>query len=542
MLLGYSLCGGNKVLYANLFFDIAGNNIIQQLGKWRQSDEENKCLQAFRTTNYETQKNLNPISAAGTCLWCLDNKKFRKWRAKTVSCLLWVTADPGCGKSVLSKFLADKELQATRARSTCYFFFKDDNEDQKTATNALCALLHQLFSQKPELLGHAVEVFNRNGEGLLKNIDLLWNLLATVSADPQAGEIICILDALDECKESELKMLLQKLCSFYEEQVRPSTKMTLKFLVTSRPLQYIADEFNDLSQKIPTIQLAGEEETDQISSEINIVIENELARMQQKWQLSEPTIYALQQGFSKVKHRTYLWLKLVFELIRKDLNSVTRKGREKIFDTIPDSVNAAYTAILDKSTDKDQAKKLLQIVCAATRPLSVKEMSIAMSIQEDDRTYEGIEIPSKEYSQRWIRNLCGLFVSVVNGRVYLLHQTAKEFLIAQSDLSSSTVASGGTWQHSLSIQDSNLRLAYSCIWYLRLEDFRRKNYISQEELRINQLVSKYDFLDYSALNWAVHFRAAMIPEYHSLIALGLELCDVQANRYMSWELIYWQKS
>ena len=34
----------------------------------------------------------------------------------------------------------------------------------------------------------------------------------------------------------------------------------------------------------------------------------------------------------------------------------------------------------------------------------------------------------------------------------------------------------------------------------------------------------------------------MIPEGHSLITLGLELCNVQADRYMSWELIYWKRA
>lgn len=44
------------------------------------------------------------------------------------------------------------------------------------------------------------------------------------------------------------------------------------------------------------------------------------------------------------------------------------------------------------------------------------------------------------------------------------------------------------------------------------------------------------------MKWAVHFQAAMIPEGHSLIALGLELYDIQADRYMSWELVYWGRA
>ena len=127
---------------------------------------------------------------------------------------------------------------------------------------------------------HAIKIFNNNRENFTKNIDLLWNILATTSADPQAGEIICILNTLNEGRLSELRILLKKLYSFYDDYPRLSDKTALKFLVTSRPLQNITDEFNSLSQKLPTIYLVGEEDTDQIRCEIDLVIEYKLKEIQ----------------------------------------------------------------------------------------------------------------------------------------------------------------------------------------------------------------------------------------------------------------------
>jgi hypothetical protein len=79
---------------------------------------------------------------------------------------LLITADPGCGKSVLAKYLIDHGLpQSATCTSICYFFFKD--QDQNTCRQALCALLHQLFSQKPALIAkHAVPQYDKNGETL----------------------------------------------------------------------------------------------------------------------------------------------------------------------------------------------------------------------------------------------------------------------------------------------------------------------------------------------------------------------------------------
>ena len=78
---------------------------------WHQTEEETKCLQAHCTSVYVDHKNINPDRVPGTCQWFLNNEKFHAWAGNDSSELLWVTADPGCGKSVLSKSLVDCELQ-----------------------------------------------------------------------------------------------------------------------------------------------------------------------------------------------------------------------------------------------------------------------------------------------------------------------------------------------------------------------------------------------------------------------------------------------
>ncbi|KFY18040.1 hypothetical protein V492_00187 [Pseudogymnoascus sp. VKM F-4246] len=504
-------------------------------------EKRKKCHRIFSAPDYQRYKDRNQYPVKGTCQWFLRHPNYTNWRDNNSSSILWVSADPGCGKSVLSKLLVDKELQATKCRTTCYFFFKDDNDIQKTATSALCALLHQLFAQKPKLLGHAVEVFDRNNEERIKtSVDLLWQIITTAGQDPRAGEIICILDALDECRVSELEQLLQKLCSFYDEPSRFPRNMALKFLVTSRPLQHIETEFSDLSRKIPAIRLAGEEHTDEILQETGLVIEHEIEKIHRDFPMHPKTISILRDEFTKVENRTYLWLMLIFDLIRQDLQSVvTSAEREKLFQSIPRSVDTAYTAILNKSTNKSRARKLLQIVCVATRPLSVMEITTALLIQECHKTYDDLEMPSDGFSKTYIRNLCGLFVSVIDGRVFLLHQTAKEFLMPKEDHNQPAVFRDEIWKDSVSMQDSNLLLASICVWFLRLKEFEGTS-IDQRD--IGQLVSKFEFFKYAAEYWALHFRTAMISniDSHPLATLILELCTDEGRRYAGWKLTYWQ--
>ena len=120
---------------------------LEQLESWQKSDKETECLQAFRTMNYEYQKDFNPDKEHGTCNWCLQSPIFRNWQENDSSCLLWITADPGCGKSVLSKDLVDNRLFGLESSDTtiCYFFFKDTSPETRSPANAVAALLHQVL-------------------------------------------------------------------------------------------------------------------------------------------------------------------------------------------------------------------------------------------------------------------------------------------------------------------------------------------------------------------------------------------------------------
>jgi ankyrin repeat domain-containing protein 50 len=319
--------------------------------------DDQKCHQTLRTSDYENHKARNPDRVSGTCQWFLQHQKFHNWLESKTASLLWVSADPGCGKSVLSKSLVDNELRSTESRTTCYFFFKDDDVGQKSATNSLCALLHQLFSQKPFLIRYAIPDFRREGANLPKLFRKLWNILTMAAADPNSGDIICILDALDECEESGRFDLIDTLNGFYRNVTSDVEKGTLKFLVTSRPYFDIERHFAQLTRHLPTIRLEGERESESISQEINLVIKNRVQIIGLELGLDDSQKVSLENELLRVTHRTYLWLKLIFEVIRNHLE-VTEKKLRKIIGTIPNTVDKAYEAILAKSTDIKRAQKL----------------------------------------------------------------------------------------------------------------------------------------------------------------------------------------
>lgn len=521
-----------------------------------QIEDERRCLQTFRTSDYEKHKARNPDRVEGTCQWFLQHRHFSVWQESQESSLLWVSADPGCGESVLSKSLIDGELRSNHSRTTCYFFFKDDNADQKSVTTALSALLHQLFSQKNALLKHAIQQYNKNGPQISRLFDTQWNVLITAAADPEAGEVVCILDALDECQDREREGLIAVLNRFQcDFACKNKTKSSLKFLVTSRPYFHIERRFKDLTLKFPSTRLAGEDESKAISQEINLVIKEKVQKLGIDLELNSDGQSTLSKELFKIEHRTYLWLYLIFDVIENSLTH-TSKGLREIIQKLPRNVDDAYNAILERSTDKSLAKKLLHIVVSAVKPLTLREMNVALIIQESDTSYEDLDLePEKSFKVK-VKNLCGLFVSVVDSRIYLLHQTAKDFLISENGrVEAPNRAEIGNWKYSLEFRESNSILARACVFYLLFDVFEidpffigyegryKSSHFTNDRFDKRKYVytNKHYLLQYAASHWAFHVREAKVKDEDLQKQIISKLCNIRSGRFKTWYTIYsWQ--
>jgi hypothetical protein len=390
--------------------------------------KERECLQVLRTADYEQFKDRNPDRLKGTCEWFLLHNHFKEWQNGR-SGLLWVSADPGCGKSVLAKSLIDRELKATESRTTCYYFFKDDNREQNSLLTALSSLLHQLFSQKQSLIQYAKQDYLTEGNHLQHNYHKLWGILVNAASDSKAGQIICILDALDECAEAERYQIIDTLSTFYRQGERENGSQ-LKFLITSRPYFDIERRFAALIQHFPTIRLHGERESEAISREIDIVIRSKVLDLGQELELDNFEQSILQTELLAMEHRTYLRVTLIFRIIRDELDPTEDRIKE-ITNTIPQTVDQAYEAILSRIQDQRKAKKLLHLIVAAKRPLTLTEMNIALAVEDRHQSYKDLPLNNRARFESTIRNLCGLFINVIDQKIYLIHQTAKEFLVAK---------------------------------------------------------------------------------------------------------------
>ena len=499
--------------------------------QWRRTDEESRCLQALCTSTYEDHKDRNPARVPGTCLWFLKNQKFSDWLESCSSDLLWVTADPGCGKSVLSRSLIDHELQSGPSPTTCYFFFKDIGE-QRSATNAICALLHQLCTQNQSVLQQIVRVYQSNGNQLTLSFSWLWKIFLAATSRPEAGEIVCILDALDECEGQGKDTLIASLNNFYT--ARSDFAGRVKFLVTSRPYYDIEDRFDEL-----VIRVTGEEESEQIGKEIDLVTKDRVPKVAARKKFDRKTQDALQERLLATESRTYLWLYLALADIEKAFGITNPKKMRQFVDRIPKSVDEAYEAMLNRSPDPEQARKLLHIVLAAVRPLDLREVNMAFNLEQGHKSYEDVDLIPEISLQSHIKNVCGLMLTIHDSCLYLLHQTVKEFLVASSHPGSieKPVSTKEAWKHMMESSESNLILAKICMTYLLFAIFESDPLAHGEQRWFGGAIytsymGKHYFLSYAAKNWSTHFRLA--KDTHELSLTWYDICNTKSNRFKSW--------
>lgn len=493
---------------------------------------DEKLLHAL-ASNYQEDKNFNRVRVTDTCLWFFEDEKFLKWKNQTQSCLLWVSADPGCGKSVLSRCLIDEEMLSNEVSSSiCYFFFKSGIEKRQRAADAMAALLHQLFvsPQGHRLIRHALEAHKEFGSQLRDMFDKQWDILLK-AANEYNGEVVCLLDALDECEENTRKQLMDKLVRFCKEQKTQSSTSRLKFIVTSRPYYSIAEPMDRLTSFANFVHFKSDEQStvNKISAEINLVIAALVPEVLRK--LSIEVQNRMVAHFQQNAQRTYLWLHLTLDVVKERLYShATEKKIVKLIAQLPLTVIEAYTLMLEKVLERDLARSLLQITVAAQKPLTVDEINVALAIgTQEAKSYSDLDLDPPEMFKDNVRQICGLFITVYDSKVYLLHQTAREFLM--SKLQPNHLYE---WYYfsEVSAHETLLKI---CFQTLELEDFQEIVPSSERmmEQSVGEFCESHPFVRYAAEHWTVHYRLLEThDESHDSRALAL--CDGTLSQGRLW--------
>lgn len=439
----------------------------------------------------------------------------------------------------------DRDLERGPDLVVCYFFFKDNDEQDNIAT-ALCALLHQLFQQCIGLIRHALPAIGQNADKIRLETREMWRILQRAASDPSAPSIVCVLDALDECRHKDRDLLISLLQGILKPSSDNSARNTLKFLVTSRPYSDVERGFRPLTSCWPEIRLRGEEENVHIHREIDLVVRVRARELAVEFELSQASRERLEKQLLDMQHRTYLWLYLAMDEIHAKYESSLYPD-EVTIDTLPVSVEEAYERILQKVDRRqvDIARQVLLIITGARRPLKIAELALALSAasayQKGSKRLPPVNVSHlKQQIPQW----CGLFVYKQHDSFFLIHQTAKEFLLADP----ANVQSGANlWCGSLTPIYIEEEMAKLCTKYLIAAQSPASDHqgsggdseLAPQRGSTDSKDPQKEFFEYCAQYWFLHCNDQVICAERGLLDVVLTLYDTSSDLFSRWSRIWW---
>lgn len=177
-------------------------------------DKLKNILQPSTTATVRYNK-INRLRIRGTGDWIREEVFFKSWIEKSIP-ILWVSGNPGAGKSYLSSniiaFLSDQFPQGVQHPaqiSVGYFFFKDDNPKTRSFHQALRDMAYQICQNDPI---YAKYVASRCDS--LEDIETLegaWDILFAeffIRREDTGSSVFLIIDGVDEAYSEEREIFL----------------------------------------------------------------------------------------------------------------------------------------------------------------------------------------------------------------------------------------------------------------------------------------------------------------------------------------------
>jgi NACHT domain/Heterokaryon incompatibility protein (HET) len=396
-------------------------SLLQQQALVQLEKENKECIQHLRLTDPRDDKMRIEETKGGlledSYLWILGNSHFQQWRNDQQSRLLWIKGDPGKGKTMLLCGIAN-ELKKSMVKTDLlsYFFCQATDSRINNATAVLRGLVYLLVDQQPLLIPHIRKKHDHAGKTLFEDANTwvaLSEIFTNILQDPNLNSTYLIIDALDECVAD-----LPKLLDFIVE--KSSVSPRVKWIVSSRNWPDIEERLERAGHKV---RLCLELNEESVSTAVSIYIQHKVLQLAQLKKYDNKTRDAVLDHLFSNANDTFLWVALVCQNLEK---TPRRKTLAKL-NAFPPGLDSLYERMMEqicKSDDADLCKRILASTAIVYRPITLKELTSLVEMLED---------MSDDLESLWeIISLCGSFLTIREGTIYFVHQSAKEYLLTKA--------------------------------------------------------------------------------------------------------------
>ena len=422
----------------------------------------------------------------GSCQWLLQRQAFQDWvsDASNKSGVLWLTGNPGTGKSILASYVIALLRKRSFSGSCQFHFFSAGHQTKRTLAYLLrnialqAALAHEVFCTRlVDLHENTGIVFGQQKATIIWEKIFEGILFRIPSQDP----LFWVFDGLDESETpTELIKLLSKIRAAFR----------INILLLSRATKDLVTGIRNFLPMTIHEGISAEDNKDDIREYVISSIQRILPGDQAHGEIVE-NILAKASG-------SFLWVRLALERIRD--NWYTKDDIRAALTEIPAGMEPLYERMIELIADQApkphrMAVRILTWVACAFRPLEIAELEVAL--RPDFQDFYSLE--------HTIEEICGHFIVIKKSKITLIHHTAAQFLLEKTlSLPVAIVPSEGH-QH----------IATTCIDFLSDSSKWRRAFSNMQTMqqssplsRNNAAFDDYPFLSYALTYWAYHFSLA----------------------------------
>ncbi|OBT63581.1 hypothetical protein VE03_07021 [Pseudogymnoascus sp. 23342-1-I1] len=486
----------------------------------------------------------------GTCQWILTNPEFSLWNLSnddnpddTASSLLWVTGAPGTGKSILTTFVADQLRRSLPGASISTFSFDNGKRPIETL---LRSVLHNLLSSNPRLLPHVAKEWQVKGKSFSTNWETLCEIWSQCCLDLDRADIIWVIDALDECDDGRIRFL-EQLAKVVRTLQSVGNTSTFKVFFTSR----LEKDIQGALSGIRPLRINLDDEVGNLTLDITKVIDRGIEDLTNEEIIPSHKAGLLKQRLLKESDKTFLWVTLILGLLRT--SDLLLGDWESILRDLPAGLDSTYRQLLAQVPEiqRPSAKVVLQLIMAANKPLSVREMNLLLTVQEGYSREQDLR-PLFDTSSRRIQKLYGSFVRIIDTgnedrdkHVHFVHKSASEFLLAENLNKSESQGELAPIWYAMDQVVAHAEIAKRCIWVLKLIGTSSKSLEKWQghsdfdfDVFVLNFRNDHHMYDYAAVNWASHLQMSETIMTDDIMSHSLHLYK-NSGIYTTWSQIFW---
>ena len=423
----------------------------------------------------------------GTCQWLLGRRHFRDWAAGSshASDYLWLTGNPGAGKSTWASF-AIAWLKQHRHGGTCqYHFFQRSHQHRRTVSYLLRSIAFQVAQAYGEFCTRLLELCDSTGLSFGQHKPaLIWEKIYEGILFPMSLDtpLYWVIDGLDESEScNNLLKLLSKLKS--------STRISILFLSRQHK-----DILQDMDHFLPT-KVHEHIGSDDLVEDIGDYVRNSISHI-----LSEHHHEDIIERILQKAAGSFLWVKLALEKIKNDWH--TRQGIMRALTEVPEGMESMFKGMIAEIARRpprlrNMATRILTWSVCAFRPLEISELRVALMPE-----FEGFVDLSKT-----VEEVCAQFVVINKGKVTLIHETARAFLLQKT--SGLEIQISGPLGHERAAEICMSFLSELTAWKRRFEAIQS----IQDHGPASDALAPFEehpFLMYALFYWSYHISHASV--------------------------------